>query len=93
MVEKRICEEFHSYVRPTTVPSIPGFISNLTGIKSDLVSSCDNISTVLLRVETFLEKYASRRGSILYDCSNDAKFLGDEIRNKQIQFRDATKFP
>ncbi|KAL4428931.1 hypothetical protein ABPG74_017521 [Tetrahymena malaccensis] len=82
--QRKVVDTFHSYVRPTKIKKLSNFIKKLTGIKQEDVDASDSIETIINRVEAFLSKYQQFKAAILYDCANDAKFLSNEIKNKQL---------
>ncbi|KAL4498039.1 hypothetical protein ABPG72_014896 [Tetrahymena utriculariae] len=82
--QKKVVDTFHSYVRPTKIKKLSNFIKKLTGIKQEDVDASESIETIIIRVEAFLSKYEQFKAAILYDCANDAKFLSNEIKNKQL---------
>jgi inhibitor of KinA sporulation pathway (predicted exonuclease) len=78
--------EFQEYVRPTINPVLSSFCTDLTGITQETVNNADIFENVYMRHQQWLFSHIGNYPCYFLTVSHFdlAKFLPNELRNKQI---------
>jgi len=84
---KEIVAEFHKYVRPTIVPTLTAFCTELTGIKQEWVSEAEPLPIVIEQLHAWLLEHHFIEASAI---TNDKISLTDKVN---FHFMFATDGP
>lgn len=83
--QKKLVNQFSSFVKPTVHEKLSDFCTELTGITQAQVDKANPIEKVLKAADYFLKPYLKYNCAILNDCQSDMRqFLLRESEYKNI---------
>lgn len=64
--QRRVCDEFHSFVRPTVQPLLSRFCSQLTGIRQEDVDTAPMLTEVLRRFDVWYQQRIPSNARVMF---------------------------